>query len=317
MVTMERVELTQTRTESSLLLGALLMAPIILLGIQYRQSLVYMATIWVTDESYSHGLFIPLISMWLCWKKRNTLTALLGKGSWWSVPLLLLGMMLSIIGDLATLYVVTLGSLWLVVVSLVLAIFGFAGVRTLAFPLGYLLLMIPLPQFLFQELSQQLQLFSSTFGVQLLHAVGITAFREGNVIDLGPIQLQVAEACSGLRYLFPLTALALLCAYMLQAAWWKRCLLFLSSFPIAILVNAFRVGLIGIVVEWQGKSAAEGFYHAFEGWALFLVSLGLVLVEMWALARYSSSTPSEVVKQDPELGPTQANPEGGGKKGTP
>ena len=113
----------------------------------------------------------------------------------------------------------------------------------------------------------------------------MTAFREGNVIDLGPIQLQVVEACSGIRYLLPLTSLALLCAYLFKDRMWKRVVIVLSSIPISILVNGFRIGMIGVLIEWYGQGAAEGFYHLFEGWVLFMASLGLLILEMWVLAR--------------------------------
>jgi exosortase D (VPLPA-CTERM-specific) len=121
--------------------------------------------------------------------------------------------------------------------------------------------------------------------VGFLQLVGVTAFREGNVIDLGPVQLQVVEACSGIRYLLPLTSLALLCVYLFKDRMWKRMLIVLSSIPISILVNGFRIGMIGVLVEWYGQGAAEGFYHLFEGWVLFMASLGLLILEMLVLAR--------------------------------
>jgi exosortase D (VPLPA-CTERM-specific) len=113
----------------------------------------------------------------------------------------------------------------------------------------------------------------------------VTAFREGNVIDLGPVQLQVVEACSGIRYLFPLFSLALLCAYLFKDRMWKRIVLVLSSIPISIFVNGFRIGMIGLLVEWYGQGAAEGFSHLFEGAVLFMASLGLLILEMWLLAQ--------------------------------
>ena len=121
-----------------------------------------------------------------------------------------------------------------------------------------------------------------------LQLVGVTAFRDGNVIDLGPVQLQVIEACSGIRYLLPLTSLALLCAYLFKDRMWKRVVLVLSSIPISVLVNGFRIGMIGVLVEWYGQGAAEGFYHLFEGWVLFMASLGLLILEMLVLASIGS-----------------------------
>jgi exosortase D (VPLPA-CTERM-specific) len=148
-----------------------------------------------------------------------------------------------------------------------------------------LLTAIPLPGFVHQTLSGNLQLLSSSLGVGCLQFIGVMAYQEGNVIDLGPIQLQVVEACSGLRYLFPLMSLSLLCAYLFKDQFWKRAVVFLSSGPIAILLNGFRIGAIGVLVDNFGSSAAEGFGHFFEGWIFFVASLGLVLLEIWLLSR--------------------------------
>ena len=187
-------------------------------------------------------------------------------------------------------YAVVHFSLWIVIVGLLACVIGLSGIRLLAFPLLYLLAALPLPVFLQNELSSRLQLWSSALGIGCLQLVGVMAYREGNVIDLGPIQLQVVEACSGIRYLFPLIALTLLCAYLYREPFWKRALLVLSSIPISILLNGFRIGAIGVLVEAYGGSAAEGFSHFFEGWVFFVASLGLLCAEMWALARVGSST---------------------------
>lgn len=173
--------------------------------------------------------------------------------------------------------------------GLVIGALGLKASRAIIFPLGYLLTSIPLPTFLYAGLSSQLQLWSSALGVGCLQLVGVTAFREGNVIDLGPVQLQVVEACSGIRYLLPLTSLALLCAYLFKDRMWKRVILVLSSIPISILVNGFRIGMIGVLVEWYGQEASEGFAHLFEGWVLFMASLGLLILEMWFLAKIGSN----------------------------
>jgi exosortase D (VPLPA-CTERM-specific) len=191
-------------------------------------------------------------------------------------------------GELGTLAPLLQLSFWLVVVGLCWATLGGRIVRALSFPLLYLLTMIPLPQFLLQGLSGQLQLLSSALGVGCLQVVGVTAFREGNVIDLGPIQLQVVEACSGLRYLFPLMSLALLCAYLFQGPMWKRAVVFLSSMP--IVLNGFRIGVIGVLVEYFGAGAADGFLHLFEGWVIFVISLAILALVMWGLSRIGSGS---------------------------
>jgi exosortase D (VPLPA-CTERM-specific) len=262
---------------------------ITLLGYLYADSLVFLSVSWIGSEDYSHGMFVPLISLFLIWQTRHCIAEAGAGNSWWGLAVIVAGLVLYWVGELATLYVLQHVSLWVVIVGLVIASIGIRGARAIAFPLSYLLSSIPLPVFLYASVSSQLQLWSSALGVGFLQLVGVTAFRDGNVIDLGPVQLQVVEACSGIRYLFPLASLALLCAYLFKDRMWKRVVLVLSSIPISILVNGFRIGMIGVLVEWTGQGAAEGFSHLFEGWLLFMASLGLLILEMWLLAQMGKS----------------------------
>jgi exosortase D (VPLPA-CTERM-specific) len=254
------------------------------LGFMYADSLRFMFGQWGSDD-YSHGFFVPVISLFLIWQRRHRVVAAGIRHSWWGPAIVLFGLLFYVIGDYATLYIVLHLSLWIVIVGLVLSFIGPIAAREIAFPLSYLLISIPLPVFLYSALSGQLQLWSSALGVGCLQIVGVTAFREGNVIDLGPVQLQVAEACSGIRYLFPLTSLALLCAYLFRDRMWKRVLLVLSALPISVLVNGLRIGIVGVLVEFYGSQAAEGFLHLFEGWVLFMATLGLLILEMWFLSK--------------------------------
>lgn len=251
----------------------------------YAESLGVLFHAWFEDDNYSHGPFIPLIAAYLVWLRWQPLQMIERRGAWWGVPVITAGLCIYVLGQFAAMHAVVQLSLWMVLVGFVTCLVGLSGVALLAFPLLYLLAAIPVPEFLHYELSNRLQLLSSALGVGCLQLIGVVAYREGNVIDLGPIQLQVVEACSGLRYLFPLTALTLLCAYLYRESLWKRAVLVLSSIPISILLNGFRIGAIGVLVESYGQSAAEGFRHFFEGWVFFVASLGLLCVEMWLLAR--------------------------------
>ncbi|MBH0200383.1 MAG: VPLPA-CTERM-specific exosortase XrtD [Nitrospira sp.] len=262
-----------------------------LLAFLYADSLAFLFSQWLGSEDYSHGIFVPLISGLLVWQSRHRLLQLPKEQSWWGLVVITLGLVLHVLGELSTLYVVLHVSLWMVIVGLVIALLGLRGAKVIAFPLGYLLTAIPLPVFLYAGLSSQLQLWSSSLGVGCLQLVGVMAFREGNVIDLGLVQLQVAEACSGIRYLLPLTSLALLCSYLFKDRMWKRVVLVLSAIPISIVINGFRIGMIGILVEIYGKGAAEGFYHLFEGWVIFMVSFGLLILEMALLGRLRNGMP--------------------------
>ncbi|MCS6316490.1 MAG: VPLPA-CTERM-specific exosortase XrtD [Nitrospira sp.] len=264
------------------------------LGYIYADSLIFLFGQWGRDD-YSHGPFIPIVSAVLIWQRWIQVARVGISPSWWGPLLVAIGMLLFILGDYATLYVVLHLSLWIVIVGVALSFIGRPAMRVLAFPLSYLLTAIPLPVFLYNTLSHQLQLWSSALGVGFLQAIGVTAFREGNVIDLGPVQLQVAEACSGIRYLFPLTSLALLCAYLYRDRLWKRVMLVVSALPVSIFINGLRIGIVGVLVEFYGPQAAEGFLHLFEGWVLFLATLGLLVLEMWILSKVQALPGSKVL----------------------
>ncbi|MDX2253047.1 MAG: VPLPA-CTERM-specific exosortase XrtD [Nitrospira sp.] len=278
------------RGSSPLAWGLLGLVAIALLGFLYRNSFSYLFQEWMENEDYGHGIFVPVISLALIWWRRDHILAAGLAPTWWGVVPVVFGAGLFVVGELATLHFLHHLSFWFVLVGLVLSSVGFPATRRMAFPLGYLLAMIPPPHMLQQSLSSSLQLISSALGVGCLQIIGVTAFRDGNVIDLGPIQLQVVEACSGLRYLFPLLAFTLLCAYMFQDRLWKRAVLVASAAPLAVVLNGLRIGLIGVLVEQFGKGAAEGFMHLFEGWFLFVLSLALLGLELWLLGKIGPVT---------------------------
>lgn len=248
-------------------------------------ALEFMVATWQQVEEYSYGWFVPVISAYLVWQRSELLRRMELQGSWWGLAVLLLSLLLGAVGQLSAIRTFSQYGFVIGMFGLSLAAVGGRGTRILAVPLAMLLFMIPLPQFVLRELSLSLQLLSSELGVALIRLFGISVFLEGNVIDLGSYQLQVVEACNGLRYLFPLIVLGCLAAYFFQAAWWKRALLVVSTVPLTIVINSLRIGLIGITVEHWGAGMAEGLLHDLEGWFMFLVCLALLLGEMLLLAR--------------------------------
>jgi exosortase D (VPLPA-CTERM-specific) len=240
---------------------------------------------WSGREEYSHGFALPVVAAFLVWQKKNVLATLPPKGSWTGLLIVCAGVGLYLAGELSTLYVIVQYSFLIVLAGLVLTFLGLPAFRIIWAPLVVLAFMIPLPNFLYQGLSGQLQLISSQIGVSIIRLFNVSVFLEGNVIDLGSYKLQVVEACSGLRYLFPLMALAFIAAYFFNAPWWKRVIVFLSAIPITILMNSFRIGIIGVMVEHWGRSAAEGFLHQFEGWVIFMACTVVIAGEMWLLDR--------------------------------
>ncbi len=250
----------------------------------FQDGLTVMLDYWGRPE-YSHAYLLPVIALFLIWQKKDSLEQIPFEGSWLGLLIVLAGVALFFAADLATLYVLAQYSFVIVLVGLVLAFTGLRGFKMIWVALLVLLFMVPLPDFLFNNLSAQLQLISSEIGVAVIRFFGISVFSEGNVIDLGVFKLQVVEACSGLRYLFPLMTLGFIAAYFFKGAFWKRAIIFLSSIPITVLMNSFRIGVIGLMVDRWGRSMAEGFLHDFEGWAVFMACTGLLIIEMWLLAK--------------------------------
>jgi exosortase D (VPLPA-CTERM-specific) len=240
---------------------------------------------WLELPEYSHGLLIPPVAAFLAWQQKDRLERVDFRGSWWGVALVLLGGLLLLLGQLATVFTLVQYAYLVTLCGLVLAFTGPKPFKLLAVPLLILVFMIPLPQFVLANLSTKLQLLSSQLGVSFIRLFGISVFLEGNVIDLGGYQLQVAEACDGLRYLFPLMTLGFLMGYFYKGATWKRIVLFLSSIPITVIMNSFRVGTIGVMVDRWGIRMAEGFLHEFQGWAVFMASAALMLAEIAVLNR--------------------------------
>jgi exosortase D (VPLPA-CTERM-specific) len=249
----------------------------------FWDGLVDMWNIWLTYPEYSHSLLIPPIAAFLIWQQKDRLERVTFVGSWWGAALVACSGILLFLGQLGTIYVLVEYAYLLTVFGLVLAFTGRAAFRLIAVPLFTLFFMVPLPSFVFSNLSSSLQLLSSQVGVWFIRLFGISVFLEGNVIDLGGYKLQVAEACDGLRYLFPLLTLGFLMGYFYKGALWKRVFVFLSSIPVAVIMNSFRIGTIGVMVDRWGIGMAEGFLHEFQGWMVFMVSAALMLGELAVL----------------------------------
>jgi exosortase D (VPLPA-CTERM-specific) len=262
-----------------------MLAAAVLLGTVFHEGLYEMVRGWSGREEYSHGFVLPFIAAFLVWQKKNLLATVPINGSWTGFLIVCAGLAAYFVGELSTLFIIVQYAFLTALAGLLLAFLGWPAFRIIWAPLVVLVFMIPLPNFLLQGLSGQLQLVSSQIGVSLMRLFNISVFLEGNVIDLGNYKLQVVEACSGLRYLFPLMALAYIAAYLFKGAMWKRAIVFLSSIPITILMNSFRIGVIGVLVDRWGVSMAEGFLHDFEGWAIFMACTAVLVVEMWVLAK--------------------------------
>lgn len=240
---------------------------------------------WSLPE-YSHGPLIPVIAGFLFLRELRSGPTPMDPGS--RVPGLLavfLGLLVGLVGNLTQIpYFITYG-LIIVIGGLILLTMGARRGARFWVSWVYLLFMLPLPTAIYWQLSTKLQFISSQLGVEVIQSIGIPVYLDGNVIDLGVFKLQVAEACSGLRYLFPLTSFGFLFAALYRGPIWQKVILFLSSIPITILMNSLRIGVIGVLVNYYGIAQAEGFLHWFEGWIIFVACIALLYLEAIVLQR--------------------------------
>src|SRR5262245_7603286 len=216
---------------------------------------------WSRQEEYSHGFLIPLVVGWMLWSRRDALIASIGEPSWSGPLAIAFASLMLVIGDLSAFFLLLHLAFVLALIGVVLAFGGTSLLRVTFIPIAFLIFAIPMPYFVDAELSWRLQLVSSELGTYFIRLFGIPVYLTGNVIDLGIYKLQVAEACSGLRYLYPLLSLGFLAAYMFQAPLWQRVVVFLSTIPITIVMNSARIGMVGVLVDRWGTAQAEGLLH--------------------------------------------------------
>jgi exosortase D (VPLPA-CTERM-specific) len=237
---------------------------------------------WTNLPEYSYGPLVPAVAAAMVARDLR-LAAAPARADWLGPVLVALGCVPGLLAAASPfVYPAELG-LCLAIVGLFVGIQGRARARAAWPGLAYLLFALPLPGLLFGQLNIDLQTVSSALGVAIIRAFDVPVFREGNIIDLGGLELQVAEACSGLRYLFPLASFAFLAAYAFRGRAWERALLFLSALPVTVGMNSLRIGITGLLAERFGIGAAQGFFHDFEGWLVFCGCLGALLAEMKAL----------------------------------
>lgn len=208
----------------------------------------------------------------------------MGQPSWLGPAFILLALFMHVTGGLSAIFIFSQIGFVIALLGIMLALGGRSLLRATFIPIAFLLFAIPLPYFIDAELTLRLQLLSSELGVSLIRLFGVPVYLDGNIIDMGDYKLQVVEACSGLRYLYPLLSLSFLAAYLFKAPLWRRFILFLSAIPIAIGMNGIRIGLVGILVDRWGIQMADGALHLFEGWVIFVACVMLLVGEMYLLS---------------------------------
>ncbi|MCP4000178.1 MAG: VPLPA-CTERM-specific exosortase XrtD [Gammaproteobacteria bacterium] len=287
----KKPEKNQTKAQSILQPIWLRALPlVVLLGVliyAYRVGLLLMVDWWERMPEYNHGYLIPVVSAYLLLLCADQYRQAIKQHARSGLIVVILGLLLLVLGELSAVYTIIQYGFLVSLTGLIITAVGWRATLTIWTPLVYLFFMIPLPDFLYKNLSAELQLFSSQFGVTFLRMVGVSVYLEGNVIDLGVFQLQVAEACSGLRYLFPLMSFGFLCACLFKGSVWQKVFIFLSSIPITLFMNSFRIAVIGLLVDNYGISMARGFLHDFEGWIIFMACVGILMLEMAIFAIFS------------------------------
>ncbi len=248
------------------------------LGLLYFRVVQYLVRDWIHLPDFSHGFLIPIVSLYFVYERRKQLSVINPSSSWAGLGLILFGALLLLLGNLATEYFTMRFSMLVVFGGIVLFLLGKEFLKMLLFPIAFLIFMIPIPSILMDRMTFPMQLFASKVAANTLYLVGIPVLREGNVMLLANTSLEVAEACSGIRSLISLLALSVVFAYISQKATWKRVIVVLSTFPIAIIANAARVSGTGILAHYYGDSVAQGFFHGFSGWILFVVAFVCLFV---------------------------------------
>jgi exosortase len=246
---------------------------------------------WAHDDNYSHGFLIVPLAGYFAWERRGRLRRATPKPSIVGLPILVVSLATLVVGILGAEFFLSRVSVLGVLAGTVLFLYGREHLRILTFPIAFLLLMIPIPAIIFNQIAFPLQLFASRFGVSAMQLCQVPALREGNVIVLADTTLEVAEACSGIRSLVSLLTLGIVCGYFSDSRLWVRLAIAASTIPIAIVANGLRVAGTGVLAHYQGHDLALGFFHTFSGWLVFLAAFGILLAVVWCLHRLAPEPP--------------------------
>ena len=249
----------------------------VLLCVPYYRILFDMAREWLISEDMGHGIFVPFIAGYLVWTKREELQEMHLRPNWLGLLLVGWGFFQALLGTLGADFFVARTAFLVALLGVLVTLGGFPLIRKLAFPLILLLFMIRIPLFIYSQMTFPLQIFASQVAAWALSTLGIPVLREGNVLELASQQLSVVEACSGIRSLISLSFMSLIYAYFFDRKVWMRWVLLAISIPVAIACNAARITITGILSEYQ-KKFAEGVYHSFEGWGMFMLALAILVV---------------------------------------
>ena len=244
---------------------------------------------WAHDDNYSHGFLIVPLALYFVWERRARLAAASYRPNWFGLVVVVASLGMLIAGTLGAELFVSRVSIVFLVAGTVLFAAGFDALRVVAFPIAFLFLMVPPPAIIFNQIAFPLQLLASRFGEATLQALSIPVLREGNLITLANTTLEVAEACSGIRSLISLLTLGIVYGYFVDPRISIRTIIALSAVPIAIVANGLRVAGTGVAAHYYGVEAAEGFFHTFSGWIVFVVAFALMYLAATMIIKIAPS----------------------------
>lgn len=249
-----------------------------LIGQLYHHILANLVLQWWKDPDYSHGFIVPIFCAWVLWKRRKRLAQEPIQPSWSGLVVVLGALGILVLGVLGAENYLSRASLLFLLAGCTIQFCGWRYFRAVLFPWVAMFLMIPPPAILFNQVAMPLQFFASRLASGLLALIGVPVLREGNVIYLPSLTLDVVDACSGLRFLVSLLTLAVFYGYLFETRISRRIILILSSIPIAVVTNGIRIMGSGVLGEYWSPDKAVGFFHLYSGWLIFLFSLGLLLL---------------------------------------
>jgi exosortase len=233
---------------------------------------------WWTDPNYSHGFIIPLFSAFVIWRNRARLKSTPARPSWWGLPIVATALLILMVGNLGAEEFLSRSSLLVLLAGLFVYFRGWTQFRIVFFAWVTLLLMIPLPAIIFNAVALPLQFLASRLASDLLGVVGVPVLRDGNTIQLPSMTLEVVDACSGIRSLVSLLAIAVMYGYFAESSILRRSLLVVSAIPIAVLANGIRIMGTGLLGQYWNPEKAQGFFHSFSGWVIFVLAMAMLFL---------------------------------------
>ncbi len=246
--------------------------------IVYLKAILKLVSDWSTDPNFSHGFLIPFVALYMIWFKKNELSEMTANPSLSGIFIIVCGMIIHMAGNLGSELFLMRFSMIITLSGIIIYFCGFQIFKKILIPIAYLIMMIPIPSILWNQVAFPLQLFSAAISAKAINLLNIPVFREGNILHLANTSLEVVDACSGIRSLTSLLALTGAFAFLAPLSNFKKWVLFFSAVPIAVAVNVIRLTITGAMAAWIGPETAQGFLHDMSGLIIFGAALILVYI---------------------------------------